>query len=83
MFEEANKLDDEADFYDDLATWVALDEDDGSQLESLREQARNIRKKAGELVVNDKMYVVCNLTTTICMITIASTSRGKKRKQLI
>ena len=51
LYEEADKLDDEADFFDDLATWAALDqEEEDPNIESLREQARDLRGRAEDLV---------------------------------
>ncbi len=55
LFREADQLEDDADFYDDLVTLAALQspvEDDNDSVDSLREQATNARKKAAELVRN-------------------------------
>ena len=54
LHRKADELEDEADFFDELATWAALDnqETDGSdgQLELLRGQANLARRKATDLV---------------------------------
>ncbi len=53
LHQEADELGDDADFYDDLATWQALGQDEegvSSQLECLREQAIQLRRKAEHLV---------------------------------
>ena len=60
LFQQADELEDEADFYEDLITWAALDQDEegdsDSQLESLREQARDTRRRAAYLVRIEQKY---------------------------
>ena len=75
MFEEANNLDDEADFYDNLATRVALDKEDDSK----RKAEELVGKTNCYMCICDGMHVVCSLTTTICIITAELTSRGEKK----
>ncbi len=52
LYHEADRLEDEADFFDDLAIWTALghEEQDSAELELLREQATDFRRKAADLV---------------------------------
>ena len=50
LYEEADKLKDEANFFDDLATWAALDKEGDSRIDSLRGQIRDLKRRAKELV---------------------------------
>ena len=53
LYHEADQCEDDADFFDDLAAWATLDSEGNEEdesVESLREQAREARRKATELV---------------------------------
>ena len=52
LWQEADDLEDEGDFYDSVARWSALAEDtseDDPQIEAMREESRKAREKAEEL----------------------------------
>lgn len=54
LFQEADQSEDDADFYDDLIAWAALQDPDkhNRSVNDFRDQARDTRKKAAELVRN-------------------------------
>ena len=52
LYSEADQYQDEADFYEDLYSWVVLDgeEENGNSIEGLRNLAADALRKADELV---------------------------------